>query len=101
MIVTLQGKNKAIELDDGFASELRAFGLQPEVIEALKITMAHASYEIDSLAYGYARWMRKTLIEYGLIGIKHQTLNLLSRMKQWDGKKARKCKRILKKWAKQ
>lgn len=87
-------------LDEGFASELRAFGISREVIRALRTAMIHMTKGMDKLGFEYSRYMRQTLIEYGLSGVKDQTFCMLKRMIAWRGVEARKCKLILRKWCK-
>jgi hypothetical protein len=87
-------------LDDGFASELRAFGISPTIIESLRVALLNMTNVMDRNGFIYARGMRQSLLDYGLAGIKLQTECMLSCMRKWRGEEARKHKIILRKWSK-
>lgn len=89
-----------VQLTDGFASELRAFGISTEVIDCLRTMLCNMTMKMDHVGYNYARFLRQALIEYGLYGVKQQTKHVLARMKMWRGEEARHCKSILRKWIK-
>ena len=93
-------KDEYVPMTDGFASELRAFGISKEVIDALRTMMENMTMKMDTVGFNYTRFLRQALIEYGLYGVKQQTKHILSRMRLWQGKEARHCKAVLRKWIK-
>lgn len=99
-VAALEGKgNASVHLTKQFAAELRAFGISTEIIEALRKAMAVMSRNKDDMGYGYARWMRSALIEYGLDKMKQQTQFMVARMNFWTGEEADSAKAILRKWS--
>lgn len=93
--------NAYVHLDDRFASELRVFGVSPEVIESLRAALAVMSRDKDPMGYGYARFMRQALLEYSLDAMKEQTQFMLARMDFWTGEEADAHKTILRAFAAQ
>lgn len=86
------GAHVSIELEVALSKET-----SKEVIDALKIVMLHS--DSNPYAQTYAHGMTRSLDEFGVHGVKVQTLYLLNNLQQWKGEDARNSKKILNKWS--
>lgn len=99
-VAALQSKGNAyVHLTKQFATELKAFGVSEEIIDALRKAMAVMSRDKDAMGYGYARWLRSALVEYSLFHMKEQTQFMLARMDFWTGEEADAVKSTLRNWS--
>lgn len=93
--------NDAVTVTGTFAAELYAAGVEMDVIEALTTAMAAAKPEISEIAYGYARWMRRTLLTMGLSATMQQTQFMLAHMFTWTAPGSEDVKSKLRRWSAQ
>jgi hypothetical protein len=75
---------------------LVADNIDQSVIEALLKAMENA--KVDPWANSHARGIHRAYLEYGVDGIKMNTLYLLGNLGKWRGEEARIAKKILRRW---
>lgn len=91
-----------IRMTEWLRASLKRENVPAPIIQHLEAAMDAATVATGNNAHyarSYAHGMDRAFYNYGVDGVKHQTMYLITNLRSWQGETAREAKKVLNKWA--